>query len=149
MIREDKEKRKYFKIQASGAAPASSAYSSQDVKRRKLEDATNEALALGKAQLARRIKRSAASRDISLSELLAEREIYSPLSASQIFAGGLVEQSSFFDDEAMNRECTPFFEIDPQFHTGPSRVTIRIGKSHSHLSAADIFEWPIGIIVHI
>jgi hypothetical protein len=40
----DEEKRRYSKIQATGAAPATSAYSSHDVKRRKLIDEKIQAI---------------------------------------------------------------------------------------------------------
>ncbi|EDN96721.1 hypothetical protein SS1G_01647 [Sclerotinia sclerotiorum 1980 UF-70] len=52
----DSEKKKYFKIQAN--APSSSAYSSQDVKRRKIDDENNKAQSLKVQRNVGRIKRA-------------------------------------------------------------------------------------------
>jgi hypothetical protein len=54
----DAEKKKYFKIQASSQAPASSAYSSRDVKRRKIKAERSAAQARETASHKDRIRRS-------------------------------------------------------------------------------------------
>jgi hypothetical protein len=128
MLCKDKVKKKYYKIQASSAAPATSAYSSHDIKRRKLEDERSEALALRMARQKGRIQRSGALQSSPLSGLLAGEKVNSPLDAANTFVGGLVEQGSFHDPDSMPGHCSPLFDVEPRPDINSSRVDLRIGK---------------------
>lgn len=122
----DKLKKKYFKVQTSSAAPASSAYSSLDIKRRKLEDERSEALALGIARQKGLIQRSSGLRNSPLSELLAGENVHSHRDVAQTFVAGLAEQGCFHDSDSMPCSCSPLFDIEPRPDIDSSRVDIRI-----------------------
>lgn len=133
IICKDKLKKKYFKVQTSSAAPASSAYSSLDIKRRKLEDERSEALALGIARQKGLIQRSSGLRNSPLSELLAGEKVHSHRDVAQTFVAGLAEQGCFHDPDSMPCSCSPLFDIEPRPDIDSSRVDIRIGKLWSSL----------------
>ncbi|KAE9372054.1 hypothetical protein N431DRAFT_544817 [Stipitochalara longipes BDJ] len=88
----DKEKKKYFKIQPSGVAPPTSAYSQQDVKKRKLNDEKAASRALAIARERGRIKRSEILSKSLAGVLLARENGQDGLDTAQVFAGGLVSQ---------------------------------------------------------
>jgi hypothetical protein len=136
MCNEDRDKKKYFKIQASSAAPATSAYSSHDVKRRQLEDARAEASRLSIARQKGRIQRSRAVDDPTLSRLLAEKETYSHSNASQALVGGFLQHGTVNRRTIFPSNYSPLFDVDPRFDIDPSLVDIRLGKSNSCLLAA-------------
>jgi hypothetical protein len=138
MFNKDRDKKKYFKIQASSAAPATSAYSSHDVKRRQLEDARAEASRLSMARQRGRIRRSRAVDDPTLSRLLAEKESYSYSAASQALVGGFLQDGTLNRTTIFPSNYSPLFDVDPRFDIDPSLIDIRLGKSNSCLSAACI-----------
>jgi hypothetical protein len=126
MLNKDRGKNKYFKIQASSTAPASSAYSSQDVKRRKLQDERSEAVAFGIAQQRGRIQRARILQEPVMGGFLAREQGHLRLDASQIFAAGLYEHGSV-QAPIDYPSSGIFFDIDP--HIGSSVIDMRIGKS--------------------
>lgn len=117
----DQEKGKYFKIQAAGAAPATSAYSSEDVKRRKLIDERTQAVEKEVIRQKGRIRRSLLD---SLAGGILRREYGRgnvSLEGPRIFASGLVPQGWW-------REDPPFgaiFNVDP----GTDGIVLRMCKS--------------------
>jgi hypothetical protein len=125
----DKEKRKYFKIQASSAAPASSAYSSKDVKRRKLQDERSEAVTLRIARQRGRIQKSRILCEPMAGGFLAREQGQAGLDVPRIYAGGLVQQGYLPAMTNFDHCSEPIFTIDNRFDLGPSLVDIRIGKS--------------------
>jgi len=90
----DKEKKKYFKIQNN--SPASSAYSSQDVKRRKTRDEKNEERAEEAFRQRGRIQRSKIL-DAPLAGQILSRELgqYGRLDAAHVYSRGLVPQGRY------------------------------------------------------
>ena len=127
----DKVKKKYFKIQASSAGPAGAAYSSQDIKRRKLEDERTEALALGMAQQKGRIQISSGLWKSPLGGLLPTEKVHSRLNAAHTLTAGLVEQGCFHNPESIPPHYSPLFDVEPRPDIDSSRVDIRIGKFRS------------------
>ena len=108
----DQGKGKYFKIQAAGAAPATSVYSSEDVKRRKLIDERTQAIEKEVIRQKGRIRRSILD---PLTGGILHREygkVGRGLDGPQIFANGLVSQGHCMDG-------SPFviFAVQPrQYH---------------------------------
>ncbi|KUJ08632.1 uncharacterized protein LY89DRAFT_725078 [Mollisia scopiformis] len=107
----DREKRKYFKVQGS-TAPADTAYSAEDVKRRKTRDRRREIQAKNEKRQMGRIQRFANLED-TLSGFVMKREYgYGPgLDCPRsILAAGLVAQGFY----------TPFpLDIEPYFAVSP------------------------------
>jgi hypothetical protein len=132
----DNEKKKYFKIQASSAAPSSSAYSAQDVKRRKTRDQMSEARSLGLARQKGRIRRSKVTEE-PLAGGLLEREHgrllhERSLDTAQILAGGLVPQGCLSSLMQFSECSDPLFDIDHRTDLGHSTVDVRIGMSDKY-----------------
>ena len=67
----DTEKRKYFKIEKSHTAPSAAAWSSDEVKRRKIQDRAGQAARQREYLVRNHIKRSGLARDIVTSGVLA------------------------------------------------------------------------------
>src|SRR4051812_24664095 len=89
----DREKKKYFKTLSSSSAPASSAYSSRDVKRRKIIDerAAMDALNLGRQK--GRIKKSPILKAPSTGGFMARQLGHcAKIDAASIYAAGLPHQ---------------------------------------------------------
>lgn len=124
----DSEKRKYFKIQASSTAPASSAYSSSRVKRLKTRDQRtidrDAMLARQKGQ----IQRSKVIKN-SLAGGLVERAHgrSNGMDTAQIFAAGMLPQGSLSGMTRFSDCSDPLFDIDHRTDLGPSMVDIRMG----------------------
>jgi hypothetical protein len=97
---QDKEKKKYFKIQNN--SPASSAYSSQDVKRRKTRDEKNEERAEEAARQRGCIRRSRIL-EAPLAGQILSRELgqCGRLDAAQIFSQGLVPQGRYVPSQSI------------------------------------------------
>ncbi|CAM1510422.1 Fc.00g007570.m01.CDS01 [Cosmosporella sp. VM-42] len=78
-LREDPEKKKYFKIEKSHTAPTTASWSSDAVKRRKIQDTANQA-DRRRAHLVRdHIKRHAISKDVVSSGLLIRELGFGPV----------------------------------------------------------------------
>lgn len=134
----DIEKKKYFKIQPSGAAPPSSAYSQQDVKKRKLNDKKAESRALAVARERRRINRSKILLEPLAGGLLARENGYGGLDASEILAGGLVSQGYISAMMQFSSCSAPLFAFGHRPDLGPSISDLWIGefpfsKSWAHI----------------
>lgn len=117
----DKDKGKYFKIQAN--APAKSAYSAQDVKRRKLEDEKAQSVAEDKARQKGRIRRSLRAGNPLAGGILAREYGYSSLDGPGIFANGLVSQGY-----CLEQYGPPFdliFAVQERRDLGPSMIDLR------------------------
>lgn len=122
----DKTKAKYFKVQAN-AAPASAAYSSTDVKRRKVQDERHEAT-LSAARIQRsRIKRSKilgtpiSGGLLSREHGLAAAGINYPL----ILAHGLYKQ-----DPIPTGMILPMFNFSPTSISEPNVIDGFTGRCH-------------------
>lgn len=120
----DKEKGKYFKIQAN--APAKSAYSVQDVKRRKLEDERTKVAAEEKARQKGRIRRS--TLDPLTDEILAREygNRREGLDGPRIFAKGLVSQGYCL--EQYGPPFNVIFAVNERRDLGPSMIDLRTCK---------------------
>ena len=151
----DQEKKKYFKVLPHGATPSGSAYSSAEVKKRKLQDERLEAslwvtqpasiventkleywklLALTsghryeKARQKGRIRKAKCLNDPILGGVLS-RELgstQSNLDTSQIFAGGLIEQGSLISFVPPDLYQTALFKITPRRDLGHSLADFRM-----------------------
>ncbi|PMD38873.1 hypothetical protein L207DRAFT_530339 [Hyaloscypha variabilis F] len=88
----DKDKKKYFKIQPSGATPPTSIYSQQDIKKRKLTEEKAASRALTIARERGRIKRLKILSKSLAGGLLAREIGQDGPDAAQILADGLVSQ---------------------------------------------------------
>ncbi|ESZ96223.1 hypothetical protein SBOR_3381 [Sclerotinia borealis F-4128] len=106
----DSEKRKYFKIQAN--VPSSSAYSSQDVKRRKLDDADKQAQSLRVQRNVGRIKRARILKDPIAGGFLSVGFGQSGLDAiaTSVYAHSLCNIGDF----RLLRGTAGLFEVIPQ-----------------------------------
>jgi hypothetical protein len=124
----DQEKGKYFKIRAPGTAPAASAYSSEDVKRRKLIDERTQALEKEVIRQKGRIRRSILD---PLAGGILRRE-YGRGSVSvegpRIFANGLIPQGWW-------REDPPFGAIF-NVHPVTDGIVLRMRKSFTSFAFA-------------
>ncbi|TVY55531.1 hypothetical protein LCER1_G003129 [Lachnellula cervina] len=121
----DKEKRKYFKIETK--SPAGSAYSSQDVKRRKTVDDDKEKRAKQAIREQGRICRSKIL-EASLAGQILSRELGQchGLDAAQLLSGGLVPQGRL--PAFLGPNCNPLFTLFPRTDLGPSMVDIRLAR---------------------
>lgn len=126
----DKDKKKYFKVQPT--APATSAYSRQDIKKRRLEDAKAASEALAKARERHRIKRSNLLSE-SLNGGLLKREYGQDygLDGAQILAGGFVSQGYISALMAFSSCSAPLFAFGHRPDLGPSISDLWIGESLS------------------
>ncbi|KAE8449714.1 hypothetical protein EG329_007489 [Mollisiaceae sp. DMI_Dod_QoI] len=132
----DATKRKYFKIQGS-TAPAGSAYSSSDVKRRKARDDHEEAQAHKVKREKGRIRRVSGLED-SLSGFVLKREfggIHDLEVPRRILAAGLTDQGFYVPqkDRSLPRP-EPLFNICPYLDGGGSVVVVHSGKVLVHLA---------------
>jgi hypothetical protein len=127
----DKEKKKYFKIQPNGGGPVSSAYSSQDVKRRKTRDERAEARALGIARQRGRIKRSKMMANSFAGGLLSRESGHGSLDNAQVLAEGLVPQGYISSMMQFSACSSPLFAFGHRPDLGPSISDLWIGKSPS------------------
>ena len=127
----DKEKKKYFKIQSSGAAPPSSAYSQQDVKKRKLNDEKAKSRATAVARERGRIKRSKRLLEPLAGGFLEREYGQDGLDTAQILAGGLVSQG--YISAMMQFSCcsAPLFAFGHRPELGPSISDLWIGEYSS------------------
>jgi len=120
----DKEKKKYFKIQEN--SPASSAYSSQDVKRRKARDEKNEEKAEADARQKGRVRRADIVKT-SLSGHIFRREIGRDrrcrLDGPRIYARGLLPRGRV--SPAVNGNF--LFALNHRPDLGQSMIDIRSG----------------------
>lgn len=123
----DKEKKKYFKIQSSGAAPPSSAYSQQDIKKRKLNDAKAESRALTIARERGRVKRSKILSEPLAGGLLARENGQDGLDTAQVLAGGLVSQGYISAMMQFSSCSAPLFAFGHRPDLGPSISDLWIG----------------------
>jgi hypothetical protein len=127
----DKERKKYFKIQPNGGAPASSAYSSQDVKRRKTRDERAEARALGIVRQRGRIKRSKMMANSFAGGLLSRESGHGSLDTAQVLAEGLVPQGYISSLTQFSACSSPLFVFSHRPDLGPSISDLWIGKPPS------------------
>jgi hypothetical protein len=125
----DKEKKKYFKIQSNGAAPPRSAYSQQDVKKRKLNDKKAESEALAVARERGRIKRSKVLSANLAGGLVARENGHNGLDIDEILAGGLVSQGYISAMMQFSSCSAPLFAFGYRPDLGPSISDLWIGKS--------------------
>lgn len=135
----DVEKKKYFKIQASSAGPASTAYSSQDVKRRETRDRLAETKKLKLARQKGRIRGSRVLESPLAGDVL-EREHgrRRDIDTAKIFATGLKplgRLSSLVD----TYDCdNPLFHIDHRPELGSSVADLSIGTLVSQYSCTAV-----------
>ena len=127
----DKEKKKYFKIQSSGAAPPSSAYSQQDVKKRKLNDQKAESRATAVARERGRIKRSKILLEPLAGGLLERENGQDGLDTAQILAGELVSQGYISAMMQFSSCSAPLFAFGHRPELGPSISDLWIGEYSS------------------
>lgn len=138
----DKEKKKYFKIQPNGGAPASSAYSSQDVKRRKTRDERAEARALGIALQRGRIKRSKVMAAPLAGGLLNRENGQGSLDVAQVLAEGLVPQGYISAMMQFSSCSSPLFAFGHRPDLGPSISDLWIGRPfHYQASICRVFSF--------
>ncbi|CZT08814.1 uncharacterized protein RAG0_13781 [Rhynchosporium agropyri] len=121
----DEEKGKYFKIQASGAGPASSAYSSNDVKRRELRAKKEGEAARVRERQRCRIKRSTILQKRLAGGLLQREYGRAGFEPGGVVARGLVRAGhlTISYDEA-DRVGTGVFTISHRPEIGPSTINI-------------------------
>ena len=131
----DKEKNKYFKVQPSGTAPANAAYSSHDVKRRKLRDVRINARELAAARQQGRIKRSQLLAEPLCGGMLARENDEVKLDTAQIIARGFVPQGRMFTPMDFRQCSTPVFEVVYRPELGHSMSDIYIGYDGQLLSS--------------
>jgi hypothetical protein len=125
----DNEKKKYFRIQANGTAPANSAYSSRDVKRRKLQDERSQAVDSEMARQKGRIRRSKTLETPLTGGILAREcaKERGGLDRSQIVASRLVYQGYIPPISPYNS----IFVINPRRDPRSSLVDLRISKANA------------------
>ncbi len=128
----DKEKKKYFKIQASGSAPASSAYSNQDVKRRKLLDEREAAATREKKRQKGRIRHPRILEEPLASGILRRECGHGQLDSAKVFAGGLVRRGYVPQPRAYrpDRESCPMFNVCHRPDLGSCVIDVAQGKRH-------------------
>ncbi|KAG4442239.1 hypothetical protein IFR05_002288 [Cadophora sp. M221] len=122
----DQEKKKYFKVQPSSAGPASSAYSSQDVKRRKLRDEHGAKAARDQARQKHRIQHSKLLTEPLIGGVLQREYGNDGLEPARILAGGLVRQGHVLIDGEGAEDGTGMFAIIYRPDIGPSVINFRI-----------------------
>jgi hypothetical protein len=127
----DKEKKKYFKIQSSSAAPSSSAYSQQDVKKRKLNDKKAESRATAVARERGRIKHSKILLEPLAGGFLRRENGQDGLDTAQILAGGLVSQGYISAMMQFSSCSAPLFAFGHRPELGPSISDLWIGEYSS------------------
>jgi hypothetical protein len=124
----DQDKKKYFKIQPSSAGPASSVYSSQDVKRRKLRDEKEAKAARDHAREKLRIQQSKLLTEPLIGGALQREYGNDGLEPAKILAGGLVRQGHVLIDEVRVAGGSGMFTIIYRPDIGPSVIDFRLGK---------------------
>lgn len=123
----DKEKKKYFKIQATG--PSNSAYSSRDIKRRKTEEEQAEALSSDATRRRAQIRKSKLlGTPLEGGILRREHGLRHLDVASNIVAGGLVQQGGLRCPPQFLHCGAPIFTIEHRLDLGPSIADFRIGE---------------------
>lgn len=129
----DKEKNKYFKIKPNGGAPANTAYSSQDVKKRKVREVRAAARELAVARQQGRIKRSKLLAEPLCGGLLARENGQVKLDTAQILAREFLPQGRMVTlSQFRNRGYSaPVFDLVYRPDLGPSASDIYIGESSS------------------
>jgi hypothetical protein len=127
----DKEKKKYFKIQSSGAAPPSAAYSQQDVKKRKLNDEKAKSGATAEARERGLIKRSRILLEPLAGGLLGRENGQDGLDTAQILAGGLVSQGYISAMMQFSSCSAPLFAFGHRPELGSSISDLWIGEYSS------------------
>ncbi|KAH8593292.1 hypothetical protein B0O99DRAFT_688872 [Bisporella sp. PMI_857] len=124
----DKEKKKYFKVLPSGAGPATSAYSSRDVKKRRYDDAIAEAARVDLIRQKDRIRRSSYLEDPLFASTIL-REFGEPrLDVSQISAANLVQQGEV-EINGSQGVAPSLFTAIPRPDLGPSIVDFFIAST--------------------
>ncbi|KAH7370751.1 hypothetical protein BKA65DRAFT_23918 [Rhexocercosporidium sp. MPI-PUGE-AT-0058] len=122
----DQEKKKYFKIQASSAGPASTAYSSQDVKRRKLRDEKAAEAARDKERRNRRIQQSNVLTQPLVGGALQREYGNDGFEPARILAGGLVRQGHVLLDEEQAENGSGTFTIIHRLEVSPAVIDFRV-----------------------
>ncbi|PVH82956.1 hypothetical protein DL98DRAFT_513634 [Cadophora sp. DSE1049] len=122
----DTKNEKYFAIQANYAAPASSAYSNQDVKRRKLRDEKEAEAAKKKERQARRIRQARILQEPLAGGSLRRESGLDGFDPAQILAGGLVRQGHHTIIAPTDQEVgSGTFSIGHKPEVGSSVVELR------------------------
>ena len=126
----DTKSEKYFAIQANYASPASSAYSSQDVKRRKLRDEKEVEAAKKKERQARRIRQARILHEPLAGGSLRRETGIDGFDPAQILAGGLVPRGHHTLIVSSDREMgSGIFSIGHKPDVGSSVFELRHGES--------------------
>lgn len=129
----DESKAKYFKIQASHTAPASSPYSSELVKRRRLEDTKLLEAETARKLRRKHIKRSGLENPSSVAGLLSrEQNVSKCYALDTLFAGNLSESAVPLESAATGAGVTAL-DYDP------ITKALFYGKHIFHLSSRRIF----------
>jgi hypothetical protein len=123
----DPLKNKYFAVQKG--APESAAYSSQDVKRRRLnEERSMREAAQAKRQILRIRHAQILENQFSSGFLLREQGQTHSFNVSNIFASGLIPQPEIHAPESQFPALrNPLFAIEPRRDLGASIVDFQIG----------------------
>lgn len=122
----DTKSEKYFAIQANYAAPASSSYSSQDVKRRKLRDEKEVEAAKKEERQARRIRQAKILHEPLAGGSLRRETGIDGFNPAQILAGGLVPRGHHTLIAPSNREMgSGIFSIGHKPDVGSSVFELR------------------------
>ncbi|KAL2066589.1 hypothetical protein VTL71DRAFT_2660 [Oculimacula yallundae] len=143
----DSTKNKYFKIQPNSAGPASSAYSSQDVKRRRLRAEKEDEAAREQERRKRRIRRSEILERGLTGGILQREYGHVGFEPASILAGGFMKSEQFPIDGRGVFTITHRSEIGPQ--------TIDIGYINDNIIRETQFDlgvvsartYPTGVIL--
>ncbi|KAI9053874.1 hypothetical protein LZ554_002821 [Drepanopeziza brunnea f. sp. 'monogermtubi'] len=119
----DKDKGKYFAIQSQG--PAGSAYSAQDVKRRKLRDNREVTVADERKRQAGRIRRRIQEDPLAGGILNREHGYGNCFEPARIYASGLVRSGYMVQCDYMVFNPSSIFNVSCQLEPGSSTVNIR------------------------
>jgi hypothetical protein len=139
----DKEKGKYFKIQADSASSGQSAYSSETVKRRKLEEQRTQAVEKENLRQKGRIRRSIQD---TLNGGILAREYGNRtgcLDGPRIFAKGMVSRAYRW---GFGQSSNVIFAVHKREDLGPSIVDFRLCESFTFLSG-DPHAWSVACVV--
>jgi hypothetical protein len=126
----DKEKKKYFKIQPRSTAPASAAYSSHNVKRRRLKDEQEAAAAKIVKRQQNQIRRCRLLEAPLAGGILAREQSYGSqnVDSASIYAGGLVNRGSMGWRHNSDRVCSHLWAIGPRLNISPGMIDVYSGS---------------------
>lgn len=141
----DSEKKKYFKIQTSNTAPATAPYSSENVKRRKVQDRESREVTLRLARRRRYVRKSKLL-EAPLSGAFLAREYGQGQSdmAARIFARSLNKTILDLDDvnSERDRNSAITFFVDPKLERSAPAVNVYMCKSRNSFAQDSVEHLP-------